>query len=80
MEKAKALLPAGDQVTYVPEMNSVAAGCDALVVATEWPEFKRVDLERAKRELSHPILFDGRNLFDPVEMERLGFVYKSIGR
>jgi len=80
MEKAKALLPAGDQVTYVADMNDVAMGCDALVVATEWPEFKRVDLERAKRELSHPILFDGRNLFDPAEMERLGFIYKSIGR
>jgi len=80
MEKARALLPAGEQVTYVRTMNDVATGCDALVVATEWPEFKQVDLARAKRELSHPILFDGRNLFDPAEMERLGFVYKSIGR
>ncbi len=80
MEKAKALLPAGDQVTYVPDMNEVAAGCDALVIATEWPEFKALDLERARKQLSHPILFDGRNLFDPAEMERLGFVYKSIGR
>ena len=80
MEKAKALLPESEHVTYVAAMNDVATGCDALVVATEWPEFAKVDLERAKRELSHPILFDGRNLFDPAEMERLGFVYKSIGR
>ncbi len=80
MEKAKALLPAGEQVTYVAAMNDVAAGCDALVIATEWPEFKQLDLERARKQLSHPILFDGRNLFDPAEMERLGFVYKSIGR
>jgi UDPglucose 6-dehydrogenase len=80
MEKAKALLPESEHVTYVAAMNDVATGCDALVVATEWPEFTQVDLERAKRELSHPILFDGRNLFDPAEMERLGFVYKSIGR
>ena len=58
----------------------VAEGCDALVIATEWPEFKSLDLERVKRQLSHPILFDGRNLFDPAELARQGFIYKSIGR
>jgi UDPglucose 6-dehydrogenase len=77
MEKAKALLP---DVTYVDHMDEVASGCDALVVATEWPEFKKLDLERARRELTHPILFDGRNLFDSAEMEKLGFIYKSVGR
>jgi len=61
-------------------MNAVAEGCDALVIATEWPEFKKLDLERVRRDLTHPILFDGRNLFDPVEMEKLGFIYKSVGR
>jgi UDPglucose 6-dehydrogenase len=50
------------------------------VIATEWPEFKTLDLERARRHLSHPILFDGRNLLDPETTERLGFIYKSIGR
>jgi UDPglucose 6-dehydrogenase len=77
MEKARPLL--GD-VTYVQDMNEVAEGCDALVVATEWEEFKKLDLERVRKALSHPIMFDGRNLFDPAEMERLGFIYKSIGR
>jgi UDPglucose 6-dehydrogenase len=77
MEKAKALLP---NVTYVEDMNDVAEGCDALVVATEWDEFKKLDLERARKALTHPIMFDGRNLFDPQEMERLGWIYKSIGR
>src|SRR5882672_1193253 len=77
MEKAKAVL---QSVTFVEDMNSVAEGCDALVIATEWDEFKKLDLDRARRALSHPIMFDGRNLFDPVEMERLGFIYKSIGR
>jgi UDPglucose 6-dehydrogenase len=77
MDKAR---PTLGNVTYVEDMNAVAAGCDALVVATEWPEFKQLDLERARRELTHPILFDGRNLFDPAEMERLGFIYKSVGR
>jgi UDPglucose 6-dehydrogenase len=77
MEKARALLP---DVTYVKHMNDVAEGCDALVIATEWPEFKKLDLERARKELTHPIIFDGRNLFDALEMERMGFIYKSIGR
>ena len=66
--------------TFVHDMNEVAEGCDALVIATEWPEFKKLDLERVKRGLTHPIFFDGRNLFDPHEMERLGFIYKSVGR
>ena len=77
MDKAKGLLK---DVTYVEDMNAVAEGCDALVIATEWEEFKQLDLERVRKGLSHPILFDGRNLFDPAEMEKLGFIYKSIGR
>src|SRR3989454_1147011 len=77
MEKAKAVL---HDVTYVEDLNDVAEGCDALVIATEWPEFKKLDLERARETLSHPIMFDGRNLFDPQEMEQLGFIYKSVGR
>jgi UDPglucose 6-dehydrogenase len=77
MDKAKPILPG---VTYVDDMNAVAEGCDALVIATEWEEFKGIDLDRAKKSLSHPIMFDGRNLFDPIEMEKRGWVYKSIGR
>ncbi len=77
MEKAKAVLK---DVVYIADMNAVADGCDAMVVATEWPEFKKLDLGRARKGMTHPILFDGRNLFDPKEMEQLGFIYKSIGR
>jgi UDPglucose 6-dehydrogenase len=77
MEKAKAELK---DVTYVEDMDAVAEGCDALVIATEWPQFKKLDLERARKNLTHPIIFDGRNLFDIEEMERMGFLYKSIGR
>ena len=80
MEKAKAILPPSDKVTYVEDMDAVAEGCDALVVATEWEEFKRLDLQRARQGMTHPILFDGRNLFDPAEMAELGFIYKGIGR
>ncbi|MEY4387110.1 MAG: UDP-glucose 6-dehydrogenase, partial [Verrucomicrobiota bacterium] len=77
MDKAKSLLK---NVEYVADMNAVADGCDALIVATEWDEFKKLDLERARKGLTHPIMFDGRNLFDPHEMEKLGWIYKSIGR
>ena len=77
MDKARAVLP---DVTYVEDMNDVATGCDAIVVATEWDEFKKLDLERSRKALSAPIMFDGRNLFDPQEMEKLGWIYKSIGR
>jgi UDPglucose 6-dehydrogenase len=77
MDKAGAILK---DVTWVDDMNNVADGCDALVVATEWDEFKKLDLDRARKSLTHPILFDGRNLFDRSEMERLGWVYKSVGR
>ncbi len=77
MDKARAILK---DVTYVDDMNAVANGCDALVVATEWEEFKKLDLDRVRKNLSHPIMFDGRNLFDPAEMEKLGFIYKSVGR
>jgi len=77
MDKAGAILK---DVTWVEDMNNVADGCDALVVATEWDEFKKLDLDRARKSLTHPILFDGRNLFDRNEMERLGWVYKSVGR
>ncbi len=77
MEKAKAVLSG---VTYVDDMNAVAEGCDALVITTEWDEFKQLDLNRARHALSHPIMFDGRNLFDAAEMEKAGWIYKSIGR
>jgi len=77
MEKAKAVLK---EATFVADMNAVADGCDALVVATEWPEFKKLDLEHARKVMTHPILFDGRNLFDAREMERNGWIYKSVGR
>ena len=77
MEKSKAILK---NVTYVDDMNAVADGCDALVIATEWPQFKKLDLDHVRKVMSHPIMFDGRNLFDLAEMEKLGFIYKSIGR
>jgi len=77
MDKARTILK---DAIYVEDMNAVAEGCDALVVATEWDEFKNLDLARAQKSLSHPIMFDGRNLFDRKEMEGQGWIYKSVGR
>src|SRR5947209_5744926 len=61
MDKARAVLKGA---TFVDDMNAVAEGCDALVIATEWNEFKKLDLDRVRKTLSHPIMFDGRNLLD----------------
>lgn len=77
MEKAKELIP---DLTYCKNAEEACDGSDAIVVATEWDEFKSLDLEKVRESMTHPIMFDGRNVFDPREMEKLGFVYKSIGR
>jgi UDPglucose 6-dehydrogenase len=77
MEKAKSVLP---EAAFLNDMNLVSNGCDALVIATEWPLFKKLDLDHAREVMTCPIMFDGRNLFNPAEMESLGWIYKSIGR
>ena len=55
-------------------------GAEALIIATEWAEFANVDLAIVKEKMTTPIIFDGRNLFDPETMAKLGFHYHSIGR
>ena len=77
MGKARSVLTG---VTYLDDMNLVADDCDALIIATEWPQFASVDFARARKRMRAPILLDGRNLLDPSKMEELGFIYKSIGR
>jgi UDPglucose 6-dehydrogenase len=57
-----------------------ARGAEALIIATEWHEFAKVDFAQLKEVMVSPIIFDGRNLLDPVTMEHLGFQYRSIGR
>jgi len=55
-------------------------GCDALVVLTEWNEFKELDLEKVKSLMKKPLIFDGRNIYDPKKMKDIGFKYIGIGR
>ena len=65
---------------FSKDVYDLAKGADALVLVTEWDEFKGMDLKRIKGLMTHPILIDGRNIFEPKKMEKEGFVYKSVGR
>jgi UDPglucose 6-dehydrogenase len=79
MEKARALktLAAAE---FAPSALEAVTGAEALIIATEWSEFANVDLAVVKEKMTTPIVFDGRNLFDPETMGQLGFRYHSIGR
>jgi UDPglucose 6-dehydrogenase len=74
---AAPLMPA---VEICDDVYAMAEGCDALVVVTEWNEFKHLDLERVKEVLHSPVIYDGRNIYDPALMHDLGFAYRAIGR
>jgi UDPglucose 6-dehydrogenase len=78
MDNAKALLPLG--VSFCASPYEAAAEADAVVVVTEWNEFKFLNLERLRGGLRRPIVVDGRNLWEPERMRRLGFEYYSVGR
>jgi len=77
MGVAASLLP---DATMCPDAYSAATGCDALIVMTEWNEFKALDLERIRDLMRSPKIFDGRNIYDPEKVRALGFQYIGIGR
>jgi UDPglucose 6-dehydrogenase len=77
LDKARVILPGVD---YLLDAYAVADGADALIVVTEWNEFRNLDLSRIKRTMRRPVLIDGRNIYDPAGMRALGFVYRGIGR
>jgi UDPglucose 6-dehydrogenase len=77
MEGARVKLP---EVEYTRDSYDLAAGADALVVVTEWNEFRRLDLGRVKASMRRPVIVDGRNIYDPKVMRDLGFTYRGIGR
>ncbi len=77
MEVARPILPA---VEMFDDPYSMAKGCDALMVITEWNEFKQLDLERLKSLLKTPVIYDGRNIYDPPLMKEMGFIYRAVGR
>lgn len=77
MERARKLLP---EIRYGKDPYEAAADADALVIATEWPEFATLDWERIHRSMARPLVLDGRNLLDPAHMAQMGFEYHSFGR
>ncbi|MBU3678703.1 MAG: UDP-glucose/GDP-mannose dehydrogenase family protein [Candidatus Kapabacteria bacterium] len=70
----------GDRITYADDAYSALSGADVLIIATEWQEFRDPDFARMRKELSAPIIFDGRNMFHPDDMRERGFEYHSVGR
>ena len=79
MEKAREVKEIAG-ATFADSALEAVEGAEALVVATEWAEFGNVDLAAVKEKMTTPIIFDGRNLFDPQTMATLGFHYHSVGR
>ncbi len=80
MEKAREYKLIPDSVKLAGSALEAVEGAEALILATEWKEFANVDLTQVKEKMTTPMVFDGRNLFDPATMQELGFYYRSIGR
>ena len=77
IERSRLLLP---DVEYLGSAYEVADGADAIVVVTEWNEFRHLDLQRVRASMRRPIVIDGRNIYDPALMREIGFTYRGIGR
>jgi UDPglucose 6-dehydrogenase len=77
MEVAARMLP---EIALAADPYQMATGADALILCTEWNEFKNLDFVRMRELMRHPVLIDGRNLYDPEQMIALGFIYRGMGR
>lgn len=77
MEKSKSIFK---NVTFAKNAYETVKGADAVAILTEWEEFSQLDLKKVKKLMKHPVIFDGRNIFSPKEMKKLGFDYHSMGR
>jgi UDPglucose 6-dehydrogenase len=81
MENMRAVFPEGhSNVRYASSPYEAAEGVNALLIVTEWEEFRNLDLGKIKKAMANPIIVDGRNIFDPGEVRGLGFEYYSVGR
>ena len=76
-QTAAPLMP---DVEIFDDVYKMAEGCDALIVVTEWNEFKQLDLEKVRERLECPVIYDGRNIYEPGLMKEMGFAYRAIGR
>lgn len=79
MEKTREL-PLGDKIYLAESALDAAQDAEVLIIATEWPEFASVDLAALRKTMASPLIFDGRNLLDPVAVRDFGFQYRGIGR
>ena len=70
----------GDRIEYAESSYAALTGADALVLVTDWNEYRHPDFGRVKQSLKAPVVVDGRNLYDTRKMKSLGFTYASIGR
>jgi UDPglucose 6-dehydrogenase len=70
----------GLDIEYIDDMYDCLAGCDALVLCTEWDEFRTPDFEQMKAKLADQVIFDGRNVWHDDAMHETGFAYYSVGR
>jgi len=77
---AQALLQGRHGVAFVDSQAAALAGADALIIVTEWKEFRSPDFDAIKANLKNPVIFDGRNLYDPKWVRSLGIEYLPIGR
>src|ERR1700719_535258 len=77
MEQARKELP---EIEYADDAYACVRGADAMVVVTEWVQYRTLDLERLKQEMKQPVVIDLRNIFEPEQMNALGFIYDSVGR
>jgi len=77
MEIAAPLMP---DVEMTPDPYTMAEGCDALIINTDWNEFKQLDMERVRQVMRRPVICDGRNIYDPRLMKQMGFDYRGFGR
>jgi UDPglucose 6-dehydrogenase len=78
IEEAKKVF--GDRIRYAARNYDALKGAAALLILTEWNEFRRPNFQRIKQLLKTPVVFDGRNIYDPADLRKLGFKYYSIGR
>lgn len=76
-ENAQTILP---NITYCKNAYETATDVDALLIITEWNEFKELNLGKIKRLMKIPVIIDGRNIYDPAKLQKLGFTYKGVGR
>jgi UDPglucose 6-dehydrogenase len=80
MDEARRVFGDNPGITYADSAAAALPGADALVLVTEWREFKSPDFDALRTQLRQPVVFDGRNLFEPAQLRAMGIEYHGIGR